>query len=165
MGWKIILQHWTSNQWTIRGWCRQKIDRVSQAVSYPIHYPVLNSFLTRIINPATGKPVASYVYRFQFHRVHALTHIPLISVSEAGEKDIDLAVAAAQAAYETAWGLKVPGHQRGRLLLKLAELIEKNAEELGALEALDNGEDGLHIQNVPISHNSCPRFRKICYHC
>ena len=40
---------------------------------------------------------------------------------------------------ETVWGLNTPGAQRGILLLKLAELIEKNKEELAALEALDNG--------------------------
>jgi aldehyde dehydrogenase (NAD+) len=40
---------------------------------------------------------------------------------------------------ETVWGLNTPGAQHGILLLKLAKLIEKNKEELAALEALDNG--------------------------
>lgn len=49
-------------------------------------------------------------------------------------------------AMETVWGLNTPGDQRGALLLKLAELIEQNKEELAALEALDNGRP---------SHQSC----------
>jgi aldehyde dehydrogenase (NAD+) len=40
---------------------------------------------------------------------------------------------------ETVWGLNTPGPQRGELLLKLANLIDQNKEELAAIEALDNG--------------------------
>jgi hypothetical protein len=43
-------------------------------------------------------------------------------------------------AYKTSWGLKCPGNMRGKLLNKLADLIEANAEEFSALEALDVGE-------------------------
>jgi aldehyde dehydrogenase (NAD+) len=53
---------------------------------------------------------------------------------------VDLAVDAARKAYKTSWGLKVPGAKRGLLLSKLADLIEKNAEEIAALEVLDVGE-------------------------
>jgi aldehyde dehydrogenase (NAD+) len=35
--------------------------------------------------------------------------------------------------------LNCPGVQRGKLLFKLADLIEENADELAALETLDNG--------------------------
>jgi aldehyde dehydrogenase (NAD+) len=66
----------------------------------------------------------------------------ITKVSAATAKDVDLAVAAAQKAYETAWGLKVPGQQRGALLNKLADLIEENTDELAALEALNTGEKG-----------------------
>lgn len=52
---------------------------------------------------------------------------------------MDLAVVAAQKAYDTAWGLKVNGTERGRLLLRLADLIDQNADELAALESLNNG--------------------------
>lgn len=42
-------------------------------------------------------------------------------------------------AYRTSWGLKCPGAVRGRLLAKLADLVEKNIDELVALEALNAG--------------------------
>lgn len=60
-------------------------------------------------------------------------------ISAGSEKDVDIAVAAAQKAFKTTWGLHTPGAERGRLLNKLADLIEENAEELAALETLDTG--------------------------
>lgn len=65
-----------------------------------------------------------------------------ISIGDA--KDVDLAVAAAQKAFNTTWGLNCPGFQRGKLLMKLAELMERDQKELAALEALDNGTFVLH---------------------
>lgn len=64
----------------------------------------------------------------------------LTKVSSGNAKDVDRAVEAAQKAFKTSWGLKVPGNERGRLLNKLADILEKNADELAALEALDAGE-------------------------
>ena len=63
----------------------------------------------------------------------------ITSVSEATAKDVDAAVDAAQKAFDTVWGLNAPGSQRSILLGKLAKLLEDNADELAALEALDNG--------------------------
>jgi aldehyde dehydrogenase (NAD+) len=53
---------------------------------------------------------------------------------------VDIAIQVAQKAYETSWGLNVPGLERANILWKLAQLMEANAQELAALEALDNGE-------------------------
>lgn len=53
--------------------------------------------------------------------------------------DIDAAVKAARRAFESpAWHLMTPA-QRARLLVKLADLIEANADEIALLETLDNG--------------------------
>ena len=62
---------------------------------------------------------------------------PIVAVAMAGKADIDLAVAAAQRAYP-AWS-RMAAADRGRILLKLADLIETNAEELARLESLDTG--------------------------
>ena len=74
------------------------------------------------INPATGE---------------VLTH-----VAEASAADVDRAVAAARAAFEKtgkgAWR-SISASERGRLVWKLADLVEKNIEELAELETLDNG--------------------------
>ncbi|EMD35409.1 hypothetical protein CERSUDRAFT_139148 [Gelatoporia subvermispora B] len=78
-----------------------------------------NNTTIDVINPATGKV--------------------LTKIAEGTSKDVDIAVQAAHKAFDTTWGLNTPGSERGRLLYKLADLIEKHAEEFAALEALDNG--------------------------
>lgn len=63
----------------------------------------------------------------------------ITKVAGASAADVDLAVNAAKKAYKTSWGLKVPGSERGLLLSKLADLMEKHGDELSALETLDAG--------------------------
>src|SRR4051812_29618877 len=70
------------------------------------------------INPSTGEVIAR--------------------VAEAGKADVDKAVVAARKAFAGPWR-KMNARERGRLLYRLADLIEKNANELAALETLDNG--------------------------
>ncbi len=62
---------------------------------------------------------------------------PIADVAMAGREDIDRAVAAAQRAFP-AWS-RLSGGERGRILLRVADLIEENLEELARLEALDTG--------------------------
>lgn len=62
----------------------------------------------------------------------------ICSVHEATEKDVDIAVAAARKAFDGPWR-KVTPEDRGKLLVKLSELIEKNLDTLAAIESLDNG--------------------------
>lgn len=61
----------------------------------------------------------------------------IIDVAMAGKADIDKAVAAASGAYPK-WSA-LGASERGRILLKLADKIEENAEELARLESLDTG--------------------------
>lgn len=63
------------------------------------------------------------------------TLITQIAAAEA--EDVDRAVEAAQKAFEV-WS-EYPAAERGRLLLKLADLIEEHAEELAQIESLDTG--------------------------
>ena len=58
----------------------------------------------------------------------------------AGDKaDIDLAVKAARRAFEQGPWSRLTHGQRGRLIWKLADLIEEHLEEFAQLESLDNG--------------------------
>ncbi|XP_075852069.1 cytosolic 10-formyltetrahydrofolate dehydrogenase [Microcebus murinus] len=63
----------------------------------------------------------------------------ICQVSLAQASDVDKAVAAAKDAFENGlWG-KISARDRGRLLYRLAELMEQQQEELAAIEALDAG--------------------------
>lgn len=67
------------------------------------------------------------------------TEKEITTVHAAGADDIDIAVAAARSALKhPSWG-KLPGTARGKLLLKLADLIEENTNILATIETWDNG--------------------------
>ncbi len=72
------------------------------------------------INPATGEVIAG--------------------IAEGGKEDVDLAVKAARAAFNDGsdWR-KMSTTDRTRVLLKLADLIRANQQELSELETLDTG--------------------------
>src|SRR6267142_1203481 len=75
-----------------------------------------------------------------FPTINPSTGEVITQVAEADAPDVDKAVSAARSAFETgAWRKKLSASQRGALMYKLADLIEKNADELAQLEALDNG--------------------------
>lgn len=73
-----------------------------------------------------------------FDTINPATGEVIVKVYEADKEDIDLAVKGARTAFEGDWK-KVSPYQRQQLLMKLADLIEKNAEEFAQLETLDNG--------------------------
>jgi aldehyde dehydrogenase (NAD+) len=75
-----------------------------------------------------------------FPTINPSTAEVITQVAEADAADVDKAVAAARAAFDKGpWRKKITASQRGVLMNKLADLIEKNADELAQLEALDNG--------------------------
>ena len=59
-------------------------------------------------------------------------------ISRGNAEDVDRAVKAASSAFQGDWGQTKPT-ERGKLLNRLAEVIEKNAEILGEIEVRDNG--------------------------
>jgi betaine-aldehyde dehydrogenase len=84
-----------------------------------------------VINPATGEAIAE---------------APLST-----KEDVDRAVAAARGAFE-GWAATPPG-QRAEALLKLADAIEANGEELADLEAADAGKPRIRFleDEIPAS--------------
>jgi len=81
-----------------------------------------------------------------------------ISRVAAGEAaDIDAAVAAARAAFNGPWA-KFTAAERGKLLWKLAELIERDAPLLVELEVLDNGQP-LALAQYVVTHIAPDFFR------
>ena len=71
-----------------------------------------------ILNPATGGVIAA--------------------VPKGSQEDVDRAVAAARKAFDEVWFDTTPG-ERQAALLKLADAIDQNAEELAAIESANVG--------------------------
>src|ERR1700716_2227626 len=76
-----------------------------------------------------------------FDTINPATGEVLTQIAAASTEDVDRAVAAARRAFEDrngAWR-KLSASERGRLIWKLADLLEKNIDEFAELETLDNG--------------------------
>jgi aldehyde dehydrogenase (NAD+) len=71
-------------------------------------------------------------------------------VAEGDGRDIDVAVRSARAAFEKSWG-RLPGRDRGRILLAFADQIRAHADELVELESLDSGKpvSAIRRQDLP----------------
>ena len=84
----------------------------------------------RWVDAASGKT---------FETINPATGDVITQVAEADKADVDKAVVAARKAFESGPWSKLSAADRGRLLYKLADLIESHKDELASLETLDNG--------------------------
>ena len=85
-----------------------------------------------------------------FDTLNPATEKVITSVAEGDSADIDLAVAAAREAFENGPWKKTDARDRGRILLKIAGLIERNKDELALLDTLDNGKPINETTNADI---------------
>ena len=93
--------------------------------------PAISGKTMPVINPATEKLITN--------------------VAEGDAADVRLAVDAARAAFDSGPWRRMSGEQRGALLYKLADLVEKNADELATLESMDNGKPYFYSRNVDLA--------------
>ncbi|MEX1279344.1 MAG: aldehyde dehydrogenase family protein [Acidimicrobiia bacterium] len=81
------------------------------------------------VAPASGRT---------FDTVNPATEEPLGAVAEADEADVDRAVTAARAAWESGWR-DLPGAERAKYLFRMARLLQERAREFAVLETMDGG--------------------------
>jgi acyl-CoA reductase-like NAD-dependent aldehyde dehydrogenase len=86
----------------------------------------------------------------KFDTINPATGEVLTQAVEASAADVDRAVSAARRAFEDRGGpwRKMSASERGRLIWRLADLVEKNIDELAELETLDNGKPIFESRNV-----------------
>ncbi|EAW06814.1 aldehyde dehydrogenase family protein [Aspergillus clavatus NRRL 1] len=92
-----------------------------------------------------------------FETINPHNEKPIVAVQEATEKDVDIAVAAARKAFEGEWRQVTPS-DRGRMLTKLADLMERDMDTLCAIEALDNGKAFSMAKVDVINAAGCLRY-------
>jgi aldehyde dehydrogenase (NAD+) len=88
----------------------------------------------------------------KFDAINPATGEVLTQIAAASTGDVDRAVAAARRAFGDRNGpwRKLSASERGRLVWKLADLIEKNIDEVAELETLDNGKPIFESRYVDI---------------
>jgi aldehyde dehydrogenase (NAD+) len=103
------------------------------------------------VAPATSRPKIKLTKLFidnkwmdpvdggEFETLNPATGEVIAKVAAGGAADVDKAVKAARRALETGSWSKMDAADRGRLLFKLADLVEQNADELAMLESLNCG--------------------------
>jgi phenylacetaldehyde dehydrogenase len=74
-----------------------------------------------------------------FETFNPATGEVLATVAEGGPEDIDRAVTIARETFETHTWTRMKPNERGRIIHRLGDLILEHADELAALESLDNG--------------------------
>jgi len=96
------------------------------------------------VEAASGKTFATY---------NPATGEVLAQIAEGDREDIDRAVKAARTAFETGRWSQLTPSERGRLIWKLADLLEDNLEEFAELESLDNGKPVkiARVADVPLA--------------
>ncbi|NYE44973.1 betaine-aldehyde dehydrogenase [Spinactinospora alkalitolerans] len=76
----------------------------------------------------------------------------LTLVSEAGPSDVAAAIAAARAAFDGGRWRRVPAAERGEILHRIAELLQRDRDEIALMESLDTGktieEGGIDVDDV-----------------
>ena len=115
--------------------------RVGQSVSTKARRMLING---QWVDAASGETFATY---------DPATGDVICDVASGGKKDIDRAVKAARAAFESGPWRNMTPSDRGRAIWKLADLLEKNLEEFARLESLDNGKPltVARVADVPLA--------------
>jgi phenylacetaldehyde dehydrogenase len=112
---------------------------MATAVSAPSIDPLVAEFVARthkiLINgkwvpAASGKTFASF---------NPATGEVLAQIAEGDCEDIDRAVKAARAAFDSGSWSRITASERGRMIWRLGDLIDRHNEELAQIESLDNG--------------------------
>ena len=74
-----------------------------------------------------------------FATINPVNETVIAQVPDGNAADVDAAVKAARTAFESGPWHTMDARDRGRLMNKLADLMESNLDELAGLETLDNG--------------------------
>ena len=104
--------------------------RLSQPAKEFLHQPSRLLIDGKLVEAASGKTFPVY---------NPATGAILMQVAEADSADVDRAVKAARKAFDEGPWSKISPSERGKLLWKLAELLEKHSDEFAELESIDNG--------------------------
>jgi aldehyde dehydrogenase (NAD+) len=85
-----------------------------------------------------------------FETINPATEEVIAQIAEGDAADIDLAVKAARKAFDSGPWRKTDARDRGRMMNKLADLIESHIDELAELETLDNGKPISESRNADL---------------
>lgn len=116
--------------------------------------PEVKAFLSQPVMPYIGGSYVAPRSEQTFETYDPSSGRRLAQVGRAQKDDVDVAVKAARAAFDTGdWWLKMSPADRSKCIWRLAELIEKHAAVLAQLDSLDNGKpfETTRTVDIPLS--------------
>ena len=84
-----------------------------------------------------------------FDTINPATESAIAKIAEAGEKDVDAAVNAAEKAYTSVWK-KMSGKDRGKYIYRIARMIQERAREFAVIESMDGGKPIRESRDIDI---------------
>src|SRR5690606_23474618 len=94
-----------------------------------------------------------------FPTINPATGEELTRVAEASARDVDAAVVSARAALTSRPWSSMSGRERGRILRRIADHVERDADRLARLETLDTGKPLREARSVDLRHTiECFRY-------
>jgi phenylacetaldehyde dehydrogenase len=117
---------------------------VSEPVSQFIAKPRKMLIDGKWVDAVSGKTFPSY---------DPSTGKPMAQIAEGDKADVDLAVRSSRKAFDKGAWRKMSASERGRLIWRLGDLLEKNLEEFAQLESIDNGKpvSVARVADVPLA--------------
>ena len=104
------------------------LDTSHLKVKFPFKAKYGNYINGKFVEPKSGK---------YFDNTSPISNEKICSIARSNDKDVDAALDAAHAAFQS-WG-KTSITERSNILLKVADVLEKNLSTLAVAECLDNG--------------------------
>jgi aldehyde dehydrogenase (NAD+) len=95
----------------------------------------------KFVNSKSGKT---------FQTINPATLTPIANIQEADKEDVELAVQSSKEAFENGPWRRMSAGDRSRLMFKLTELMQKNADELAYLDSIDNGKPLTHARHIDV---------------
>ncbi|CAI8056591.1 Cytosolic 10-formyltetrahydrofolate dehydrogenase [Geodia barretti] len=103
---------------------------VLHANNREIHFPHQIFINGQFVDSISGKT---------YQPINPTTEQPICDISASGAEDVEVAIQAAQRAFDSGPWRTMNARDRGKILYRLADLMEEHKEELATLETVDSG--------------------------
>ena len=131
------------------GWVYTDFNKLTKFSHFLLYLVHTHLFINNEFVPGHGPLIET---------INPATEEVICSVHSADESDVNAAVEAADKCFNDVWR-KVAPAEKGRLVNKLADLMERDKEELAALDALDNGKAYTVARDIDITESiGCFRY-------
>src|SRR5947207_12521532 len=142
------------------GWCMAELERTQDRAPIPAGWEYATAPESREIVSLRERyghfvggewlePADTYT------TIDPASEEPLAEVGQATEEEVQLAVRAAQEAFENGWSA-LPGSERAKYLFRIARILQERSREFAVLESLNGGKPIRESRDVDLPLSAAP---------